>query len=83
MFLINKVDESSSNLKDIKSQISAIQKSMRLQRKQEEIDLIKEFIRYIVDEDRIFTIKKYKSGESATRADLLKAIDSKITWWSR
>lgn len=54
---------------------------MKLQRKQEEIDLIKEFIRYIVDEDRIFTIKKYKSGESATRADLLKAIDFKITWW--
>jgi len=56
---------------------------MRLQRKQEEIDLIKEVIPYIGDEDRIFTIKKYKAGESATRADLLKAIDSKITWWSR
>lgn len=40
VFLINKVDES-SDLKDIKSQISAIEKSMKLQKKQEEIDLIK------------------------------------------
>ena len=40
VFLINKVDES-SDLKDIKSQISAIEKSMKLQKKQDEIDLIK------------------------------------------
>jgi hypothetical protein len=31
----------------------------------------------------LFTIKKYKPGESATRADLLKAIDLKTSWWSR
>lgn len=33
--------DESSDLKDIKSQISAIEKSMKLQKKQEEIDLIK------------------------------------------
>lgn len=33
--------DESSDLKDIKSQISAIEKSMKLKKKQEEIDLIK------------------------------------------
>lgn len=36
-----------------------------------------------MENDRVFTIKKYKLGDSATRADLLKVIDEKSNWWSR
>ena len=45
---------------------------------------LRELITFIIDEDRIFYIKKIKKGDTASSGDLLEQIDTKVsTWWSR
>jgi len=47
-------------------------------------EAIKSFVKFIIDDDRIFYIKKFRKGESADNRDLLEKIDEKVTtWWSR
>jgi hypothetical protein len=38
-------------------------------------EAIKKFVKFIIDDDRIFFIKKFRKGESADNRDLLEKID--------
>lgn len=45
---------------------------------------IKELIEFIVEDERLFYVKKLKNGESMVDDGLLGKIDRKISqWWSR
>lgn len=52
--------------------------------KAEQLKLVKQFIQYMINEDKIFIIQKYKEGNSSNDAHLLSNIDQKVkSWWSR
>jgi hypothetical protein len=47
-------------------------------------DALKELIEFIINEDRLFCVKKIKEGETLVAGDLMDKIDKKIShWWSR
>lgn len=57
---------------------------MKTQHEKDVEEALKELITFIINEDRIFYIKKIKRGDTASSGDLLEQIDNKITtWWSR
>lgn len=88
VFLFTKVDESEggevTTIKDLKDKLISIAKNLKTQFSEQAEQALREFIVHIVDEEKIFYIKRIKRGESTTNIDLLERIESKIKrWWSR
>jgi hypothetical protein len=47
-------------------------------------DALRELIDFIINEERLFYVKKIVEGETLVAGDLLDRIDAKITdWWTR
>jgi hypothetical protein len=45
---------------------------------------MRELIDFIINEDRLFYVKKIVEGETLVAGDLLDRIDAKVTdWWTR
>lgn len=71
-FLFTKTPDSENIKDDIKKKLTSIVSTVISQMNQRELDVFKKFVSYIVEQDRIFNVKRYKNGETTNTTGMLR-----------
>jgi hypothetical protein len=71
-FLFTKTPDSENIKDDIKKKLTSIVSTVKSQMNERELDVFKKFVSYIVEEDRIFNVKRYKNGETTNTTGMLR-----------
>lgn len=84
VFIITKTEDKPTIKEDLIAKLRNIQQQITTLYGKNVEDALKELIDFIINEDRLFFVKKIKEGETLVAGDLLDRIDKKIShWWSR
>jgi hypothetical protein len=83
-FVITKVEDKPTIKEDLIAKLRNIQQKISTLYEKNVEDALRELIDFIINEDRLFYVKKIVEGETLVAGDLLDKIDAKITdWWTR